>query len=100
MKCGFKFFILLLFFTSYSDVALPYLVREVTEETATPQSQTFTDKSESNVQAQTVQKDRSKSRKRMTAGKIAGLVILVIVGAFILGMFIIPPVTALFLHFL
>lgn len=80
-----QLFLLSSFFVTCADVALPQLVHEVIERASNSQSQSLADESGSSCKDQVVVQDKSRARKRMSAGKIFGIVVLVLLGAAALG---------------
>jgi nitrate reductase NapE component len=88
IKNGVKCFFLGLFFVMYSsDFAFVHQKNEVVEKVHKNQlQQSVADESaKSNVDKKVSHKNSSKSRQRMSAGKIAGIVLLVLLGVAVIG---------------
>lgn len=88
MKNSISMLIVGLFLVTYSNVFAGVHKKEVTEKVDKSQLQNVLDKPESNVKNQTTQKSTSKSRQRMSAGKIVGIIGAVLLGVVAVGAFI------------
>jgi F0F1-type ATP synthase assembly protein I len=85
IKNSVRMLLLGLFLVTHASVLAVMYKKEVTEKVDKNQLQGMSDKSESNIKNQTTQKSASKSRQRMSAGKIAGIVVAVLLGVVTVG---------------